>query len=122
MQTSEVVAHCVQIINDFFAIALQNIVAHIQRFNWEVNFILKLFAAKQGVSGVTEAFEVDDQALRDFEDFHFLGGDHLVFAFATVPLIISGKRLFNHEVVQAVIQRDLRVRRRMNDLIFIFVH
>jgi hypothetical protein len=60
MQASKVVGYCIQIVNDFFAITGKDIVAHIQRFNWEINFILKLFGTKQGVSGVAEAFEVDD--------------------------------------------------------------
>ena len=46
----------------------------------------------------------------------------MVFAFAAVPLIIAGKRLFNHKVVQAIVQRNLRVCRRIDDLILVFIH
>ena len=57
-----------------------------------------------------EALQMDNQVVRRLPDLHLLVCGHVVFTLAAVPFVIAGQSLFDHKVVQAVIDRDtLRV-------------
>lgn len=62
-----------------------------------------------------ESLEVDDQDLWRPVDLHLFGRNDVIFATIAIPLVVARKGLFDHEVVEAIVKRYLRVRGRVHD-------
>lgn len=57
-----------------------------------------------------EPFEVYNQKFGTRVDLHLFLSDYVVFTLAAVPFLVTLKRLFHHEIFEAVIETGLAVR------------
>lgn len=87
-QISKVVTHPIQII--YTALGLHEL-RQVKALNWELYSRCNLFIRGREETRllVLEPFQMDDQEFRGGVDRDALGGNHMVFAFAAVPLLVS---------------------------------